>query len=168
MLSVTFKHRHIYKLARRRHLALKPHLREIPAMTGIARFDKKLIMASRRIVEKSFQPLAAMRPEGVGTLPDQPAIKLWHARRRRASTRRERKDMEIGQARPVNQAKRGVMRCITLGRKAGNEVGPENDVRAAAARLVTEPDHIPRQMTPLHPLQDRIVTMLGLQMQMRH
>jgi hypothetical protein len=93
MLSVTFKNRHIEKFTWRCHLALKPHFRKIPAMAGIAGFNKKLVMTSCHIVEKFFKPPAAMRPEGVGTLPDQPAIKLRHARRRCAGARRERKDM---------------------------------------------------------------------------
>ena len=76
--------------------------------------------------------------------------------------------MEIGQAGTLDHAAGGIMRRLVLGRKPGDQVGPEHDIRAAMPRLVAEPHEIARQMPALHPLQDGIVAVLRGQVKMRH
>ena len=109
-------------------------------------------MASHHIVEKPFKPLPATCPQSVGTLPDQPAVKLRHAGCRGAGTRRKRKDMKIGKAGPVNQAQRGVMRRVALSRKPGNEIGTKDDIGPPPTGLVAESYHVPAKVAALHPL----------------
>ena len=55
---------------------------------------------------------------------------LRHARGGRAGARRERKDVQEGQAAVVDERERVLELRLGLGRKAGDEIGAEHDIRA--------------------------------------
>ena len=57
---------------------------------------------------------------------------------------------------------------LGLGRKAGDQIGAEHDLRAQCAGAPRRRDRLRAAVPPLHALQDQIVAGLQRQMQMRH
>ena len=76
--------------------------------------------------------------------------------------------MQEGEAAFLDQILRAREHLFGLGRKAGDDVGAERDVRPQPPHLRAELNRIVARMPPLHPLQDQIVAGLQRQMQMRH
>ena len=70
---------------------------------------------------------------------------LRHARRRRARARREREDVQEGQAAVVDEPQRVGEHRLGLGREAGDQVGAEDDVRPQPPRLLAEADGVGAQ-----------------------
>ncbi len=67
-----------------------------------------------------------------------------------------------------DQPQRILKHRLGLGGEAGDEVGPENHVRAQPTDLVAEADRVGAQVAPFHPLEDHVVAGLERQVQMRH
>ena len=55
-----------------------------------------------------------------------------------------------------------------LGGKAGDEVGPEDGIRAKTPHGLTEPDRIVAAVPALHALEDQVVAGLQREVEMRH
>ncbi|MNL26320.1 hypothetical protein D3C87_1478390 [compost metagenome] len=65
--------------------------------------------------------------------------------------------------------RRGVFEHLfALGRKTGDHISTECDIRPEGPHLVTETDGIGPQMTAFHAFQDHVVAMLEGQVKMRH
>ena len=76
--------------------------------------------------------------------------------------------MQPGQTRRINEIKRGLM-CGTIFRgEAGNQVSTKRTVGTHITHRRNQCQHISGEMTPFHPLQDQVITMLHRKMQMRH
>ena len=68
----------------------------------------------------------ALFAEAGGAFVDQPAVELRHARRGRSRPRREREDVEMGQAAFLDDRERAFGHRLGLGGEAGDEVGAED------------------------------------------
>ena len=68
----------------------------------------------------------------------------------------------------VDDASRVLEHVVRLGRKSGDQVGAEYDVRTELACPATERNRIGAAMTALHTLQRQIVARLHREVQVRH
>ena len=85
--------------------------------------------------------------------------------RRRAAPRRERKDVQMGQSRVVDQRERPLEHRLGLGRSPRS--GPRRR-RCHAAPATRKVDHVGAPVAALHALQDQVVARLDAEVQMRH
>lgn len=76
--------------------------------------------------------------------------------------------MKIGEPGLGDEGERLLEHRLVLGRKAGDQVGAEDDAGPGRPQPQAEPDHVGPQMPPLHPLEDQIIAGLHAQMDMRH
>ena len=86
-----------------------------------------------------------------------------HARGGRAGPLAVGEDVQIRQRGLLDEAQRVLEQCVGLGRKAGDQVGPQGNAWAKVAGPVDHCHRAGPQMTPPHPLQDQIAA--GLQRQ---
>jgi hypothetical protein len=107
-------------------------------------------------------------PQLTRALPDHVAANLRHAGCRRAGTGRERKYMQMREAAVFDKVERPLEHVVRLGRKAGDDIGAEDDVRSQAAHARAEGGCIGARMPALHALEDHVVARLQGKMQMRH
>jgi hypothetical protein len=85
-----------------------------------------------------------------------------------ARARRKREDMQEGQAAIVHQRERVLEHVRRFRRKAGDNIGAEDDIRTHAPHGLAKGDGVRPRVTALHPLQGEIVARLQGQMQMGH
>ena len=70
------------------------------------------------------------------------AAQLRHARRRRAGPRAVRKDMQKGDAAFVDEVEAAAKHRLGLGRKAGDQIGADRDLRAQGAGAARDRDRL--------------------------
>src|ERR1700674_3742293 len=76
----------------------EPDLQELLGAAGLRRFDQDPAHGTHLAVEMACQRRRALAAQPGGTLPDDGAGNLRHAGGGRAGPRREREDMEVGEA----------------------------------------------------------------------
>ena len=95
---------------------------------------------------------------------DRGAVKLGHARGRRAGTWGIRKNMQPSQVAFIHQTQRIFKMSLSFGRKSCDYVGAKGHVRSQCTGLFGKANGVVSQVAPLHPFQDQIVAMLQAQM----
>ena len=65
--------------------------------------------------------------------------------------------MQVGQPALLDNAQGVVEHRVGLGRKSGNQICPEHDIRPGFANSIAKTDRILTRMPPLHALQDHVV-----------
>jgi hypothetical protein len=117
---------------------------------GMANLRRKMLL----------QGLVAVGSQARGAVADIRARNLRHARRGRALARAERKDMQERKAAIVNQAQRIIKHLFGFRWKACDDVGAKHHIWTQSACILTKPNGIVAQMTPLHPLQHHVIARL--------
>ena len=76
--------------------------------------------------------------------------------------------MQVRKPAVIDQVERVFEHRFGFGRKAGDDIGAEHNVRPQPAQGVAEADCVPARMAALHALEDQIIAGLQRQMQVRH
>src|SRR5690606_9793913 len=118
---------------------------------GRCRLDQDALAGADKAVNMRRIGGIADRAQPRSALPDRQAVDLRHARRRRALARAEREDVQMGQPAIGDDGERVAEHLLGLGRKAGDQVGPEDDLRPPGAEFGADADRIAAAVTSLHP-----------------
>ena len=144
------------------------HRRELLGTADAAAFGQHQPVRANLRIEVAAQRGRALFAQAAGAVFDCHAGHLRHAGRRRAGPRRKRKNVQTRKTAFVDEIERTREHVVGFGRKAGDHIGAEGDIRPQPPHLVAERDGLAAGMAPLHALQNEIVAGLQGQMQMRH
>ena len=62
----------------------------------------------------------------------------------------------------------GRVMVFGFGRKAGNQIGPDRDVRSSSAQAFDQTNGIVARVAALHAFENKVMPMLQREVQMRH